>query len=83
MSRKLTKFEDALEKLSRIVEKLEEGNLSLDEAIKAFEEGVKLCRFCAKKLDEAEQKVALLLKDQKGEVYTEEFEQENGGENGF
>ncbi len=83
MSRKLTKFEDALEKLSRIVEKLEEGNLSLDEAIKAFEEGVKLCRFCAKKLDEAEQKVALLLKDQKGEVYTEEFEQENGGENGL
>ncbi len=83
MSRKLTKFEDALDELSRIVEKLEEGNLSLDEAIKAFEEGVKLCRFCAKKLDEAEQKVALLLKDQKGEVYTEEFEQENGGENGF
>ena len=83
MSRKLTKFEDALEELSRIVEKLEEGNLSLDEAIKAFEEGVKLCRFCAKKLDEAEQKVALLLKDQKGEVYTEEFEQENGGENGL
>ena len=83
MSRKVTKFEDALEKLSRIVEKLEEGNLSLDEAIKAFEEGVTLCQFCAKKLDEAERKVALLLKDQKGEFYAEPFIEKDNTENDF
>ncbi len=77
MGRKVTKFEDALEELSRIVERLEQGDLSLDDAIKAFEEGIKLCRFCAKKLDKAEQKVALLLKDQKGEFYTEPFIEEN------
>ncbi|RLA94798.1 MAG: exodeoxyribonuclease VII small subunit, partial [Deltaproteobacteria bacterium] len=41
MSSRVTKFEDALEKLSKIVEKLEKGNLPLDDAIKAFEEGVK------------------------------------------
>ncbi len=83
VSSRVTKFEDALEKLSKIVEKLEKGNLPLDDAIKAFEEGVKLCRFCAKKLDEAEQKVALLLKDQKGEFFTETFTPENSNENEF
>ncbi len=83
MSRKAMKFEDALEELSRIVEKLEQGNLSLDEAIKAFEEGMKLCKFCAKKLDEAEQKVAVLLKDQKGEFYAEPFNRGNSGEDEF
>ncbi len=83
VSPRVTKFEDALERLSKIVEKLEKGDLSLDEAIKVFEEGVKLCQFCAKKLDEAEQKVAVLLKNQKGEFYTEPFAEEKNIENEF
>lgn len=77
MARKTVKFEEALQQLNGIVTKLEEGDLGLDEAIKAFEEGVKLCRICAKKLDEAEKKVALLLKDQKGQFYTAPLTGEN------
>ncbi|MBN2539628.1 MAG: exodeoxyribonuclease VII small subunit [Deltaproteobacteria bacterium] len=57
------KFEKALEKLEGIVRKMEEGNMSLEESLKAFEEGIKLSRFCAGKLDEAERKVKLLLRE--------------------
>jgi len=56
------KYEDAFQKLESIVKKLEDGNLSLEESLKAFEEGVRLSRFCSKKLDEAEKKVEILLK---------------------
>ena len=55
------KFEDALEKLEDIVKKMEAGDLSLDEALKSFEEGIKLIRLCQAKLDEAEQRVEMLL----------------------
>lgn len=55
------KFEEALEKLEEIVKKMEAGNLTLDESLKAFEEGIKLVRICTKKLDEAERRVDLLL----------------------
>ena len=48
------KFEDAFHKLESIVKRLEDGNLSLEESLKAFEEGVRLSRLCSKKLDEAE-----------------------------
>lgn len=57
------KFEKALEKLEGIVRKMEEGNMSLEESLKAFEEGIKLSRFCADKLDEAERKVKVLLRE--------------------
>lgn len=67
------KFEDAFQKLEAIVKKLEEGNLSLEESLKAFEEGVRLSRFCAKKLDEAEKKVEILLKDSEGRLHPHPF----------
>jgi exodeoxyribonuclease VII small subunit len=67
------KFEDALQKLETIVKKLEDGNLSLEESIKAFEEGMRLSRFCAKKLDEAEKKVEILLKDSAGRLVGKPF----------
>ena len=57
------KFEKALEKLEGIVRKMEEGNMTLDESLKAFEEGIKLSRFCADKLDEAERQVKFLLRE--------------------
>ncbi|MBN1381107.1 MAG: exodeoxyribonuclease VII small subunit [Deltaproteobacteria bacterium] len=57
------KFEEALEKLEEIVRKMEAGNMTLDESLKAFEEGIKLVRVCTKKLDEAERRVDLLLHD--------------------
>ena len=60
------KFEEALERLEEIVKKMEEGDMTLEESLEAFEEGVNLSRFCSKKLDEAERKVEILLKDDEG-----------------
>lgn len=56
------KFEEALQKLEDIVRKMEAGDMSLEESLKAFEEGIRLARFCSKKLDEAERRVDILLK---------------------
>jgi len=67
------KFEDAFQKLESIVKKLEDGNLSLEESLKAFEEGVRLSRFCSKKLDEAEKKVEILLKESDGRLVPKSF----------
>lgn len=47
---------------------MEEGDLSLEETLKAFEEGVRLAKFCTTKLDEAERKVEKLIRDQGGKV---------------
>jgi exodeoxyribonuclease VII small subunit len=55
------KFEDALEKLEGIVKKMEAGDMPLEEALKSFEEGIKLIRFCRTKLDEAQRRVEMLL----------------------
>lgn len=54
------KFETALERLSAVIEKLEDSETSLDEALKLYEEGISLIRFCTQKLDDAEQKIKLL-----------------------
>ena len=74
------KFEDAFQKLETIVKKLEEGNLSLEDSLKAFEEGVRLSRFCSKKLDEAEKKVEILLKDSNGRLVPKPFSLDAGEE---
>ncbi len=55
-------FEEALKRLEEIVQKLEGGDLSLDESLSLFEEGINLSRFCTKKLAQAEKKVEKLLK---------------------
>lgn len=55
------KFEASLEALEKIVQRLEGGELSLDESLLAFEEGVRLSKLCHQRLDEAEQKVEVLL----------------------
>jgi len=69
------KFEEALEKLEKIVQRLEDANLPLDEAVALFEEGIKLSRFCSQKLEEAERKVEILLKDDSGNLSQEPFEE--------
>lgn len=56
------KFEKALDQLEKIVEALEAGDLTLDEALKRYEEGVKLSRACTKKLGEAEKKIETLTR---------------------
>jgi exodeoxyribonuclease VII small subunit len=70
-------FETALKKLEDIVKKLESGELSLDSALGLFEEGIKLSRFCHGKLEEAERRVEILLKNGSGQVRAVPFESEN------
>jgi len=60
------KFEDALRDLEGIVEKLEVGDLSLDEALGAFEEGVLLVRHLGEKLTEVEKRIEVLTRDPSG-----------------
>jgi exodeoxyribonuclease VII small subunit len=66
-------FENAMKRLETIVQELESGDLTLDEALKRFQEGVKLSKFCSNKLDETERKVSILLKDEEGNVREEPF----------
>ena len=66
------KFEEALEKLEEIVRRMESGEMTLEESLKAFEEGIKLSRLCMKKLDEADRRVELLLREE-GELATKPF----------
>jgi len=56
-------FEQALDGLTKMVEKLESGQLSLEESVAAFEEGVKLSRACETLLDAAEQRLTILDSD--------------------
>ena len=67
---KIYPFEESLEKLSRLVEKMESGDLSLEESLKVFEEGIKLSKDCQNALSEAEKKVQALLleEDQASEL---------------
>ncbi|MBN1521648.1 MAG: exodeoxyribonuclease VII small subunit [Candidatus Aureabacteria bacterium] len=62
------KFEEALNKLERIVDELESGDVSLEKSIQKFEEGMKLVQFCGLKLQEVEKKVEMILKDKKGRL---------------
>ncbi len=69
-------FERSLARLEEVVRKLESPQLSLDEAMKLFEEGVGLSRECQKQLEEAEGKVEILLKKADGKMVAEPFEAE-------
>lgn len=69
------KFEQAMQRLEAIVENLEKGELSLEESLKAFEEGMNLAQFCSKKLEEAEQKVAILVKEGQNRYGERPFEE--------
>lgn len=69
-------FETALGKLEEIVRHLEKGDLSLDDSLKAFEEGIKWSRMCEQKLSEAKGKVEMLVKSANGEMKEAEFKVE-------
>ena len=73
---KKPEFERSLARLEEVVRKLESPQLSLDEAMKLFEEGVALSRECQKQLEEAEGKVEILLKKADGRITAEPFEPE-------
>jgi len=63
-------FEDALQRLEQIVDRLEAGNLPLEESLTVFEEGVSLARRCARYLEDAEKRIELLTRDDSGVLRT-------------
>ncbi len=72
-------FERSLARLEEVVRRLESPQLSLDEAMKLFEEGVGLSKECQKQLEEAEGRVEILLKKADGKLAAEAFEPEGEG----
>ena len=72
------KFEDSLNRLEKIVAKLEEGDVPLEESLRLFEEGIRLSRLCNQKLDEAEKRVEILLKNKEGVLKPQPFDPSTG-----
>ncbi len=77
-AKKPVNLEKALADLESLVDELESGDLPLENAMKKFEEGIKLTRRCQAALKEAEQKVEILLKSAGGEESLEAFEADDG-----
>ncbi len=79
------KFEDALKRLEEIVQELEQSEPELDRSLEIFEEGIKLARWCTRKLDEANKKIETLSRDDEGEIRSQPFpgtSEEGDGEEG-
>lgn len=68
-------FEASLKELEQIVEQLEAGDLPLEKSLALFEQGVRLSRDCQKRLDQAERRVEILLKDDDGGYTPSPFEE--------
>ena len=66
-------FEAHMEELQQVVNKLEKGDLSLDESIEIFQRGIKLSKLCAQKLDDVEKKVTILLEQDNGDINEQDF----------
>lgn len=66
-------FEKAMKQLEQIVQELESGDLPLEKAIKKFEDGVRLSKFCSEKLDETEKKITILLENKEGNIVEKPF----------
>ena len=60
-------FEMAMKQLEQIVQDLETGDMPLEKAIKKFEEGIQISKYCSEKLDESEKRITLLMQDSDGE----------------
>jgi len=71
---KQIQFEEAFKRLEDIVTKLESGDLSLEESMTLFEEGITLTKTCKTRLEAAEQKIQLLLKDSDGNLILEDID---------
>ena len=75
MDSEIISFEQSLEELESLVEKLEKGQLTLDESLGLFERGMKLARICNQKLSKAERKIEILI-EENGNLKTETFIEE-------
>ena len=74
------KFEKDLERLEEIVEALEGGGLALDDALKTFEEGIKLAKRCEKALVQAEKRIEVLTANEDGDLEAEPFDADSAEE---
>jgi len=70
-------FEEHLQALEKLVDELEHGELTLDQALQRFEDGVKRLKTCRELLTKAEEKVKILVRDAEGELKEEPFESED------
>jgi len=66
-------FEQSMKQLEQIVRELESGDLPLELALKKFEEGVELSKFCSQKLEETERRITLLMQNNSGAVVEKPF----------
>ena len=73
-------FEETLSQLETLVARLEAGDLPLEEALRAFEEGVRLTRVCAERLEDAERRVHLLRRTPEGAEQEVPFDLGNEGQ---
>jgi len=80
MAKSKPKFEEHLARLEKIVEELEAGDLTLDDSLARYEEGVKALKKCYEILRDAEKRVEVLLKSDEGELKTAPFEPEEESE---
>jgi len=69
-------FEDAVHELKAIIDKLESGNVSLEESLTIFEKGVDLITFCHKKLNEVQKRVQILVENADGHILLKDFDSE-------
>ncbi len=72
MEKELT-FETAIKELEDIVEKMERGEMTLDESLEYFKKGIELSRYCSRRLDEVEKAITKLIESENGEVSEENF----------
>jgi len=77
MAKRSNDFEKSFQQLEKIVGRLEGEELTLDDSLQLFEEGIRLSRFCNQKLTEVEKKIELILADAKSEPVTAPFESED------
>ena len=69
-------FEEMMQNLENIAKDLESGDLSLDDSVKKFEEGMRISKECSKILEDAEKKITILTKDSEGNLKEENFDAE-------
>ena len=69
-------FESSLEQLERIVRELEQGDLALEKSLELFEQGVQLSRECQDRLNQAERRIEILMRDNQGRPAARPFEAE-------
>lgn len=77
MAQKAQSFENSLAELEKIVGKLEQGDLALEDSLELFERGVKLSRECQERLSQAERRIEVLLKGRNGEPLLESLEEDS------